>query len=149
MRIVPCTVDRHAAAVLAIFNDAILHSTALYEDDPRTMDVIRAWFDAKARGGFPIVAAEADDGTLLGFATYGTFRDRPGYRFTVEHSEAGLYLWLTRGEDSWDTVAWLAERGILTAPGAFYGPDGARHVRAALTATDERIAEAAKRLAEA
>ncbi|HVW05547.1 MAG TPA: GNAT family N-acetyltransferase [Vicinamibacterales bacterium] len=86
MRIVPCTVDRHAAAVQAIFNDAILHSTALYEDEPRTMDVIRAWFDAKARGGFPIIAAETDDGTLMGFATYGTFRDRPGYRFTVEHS---------------------------------------------------------------
>jgi phosphinothricin acetyltransferase len=86
VRVVPCTVDRHAEAVLAIFNDAILHSTALYEDEPRTMDVIRAWFDAKARGGFPIIAAEADDGTLLGFATYGTFRDRPGYRYTVEHS---------------------------------------------------------------
>ncbi|MEV4509818.1 succinyldiaminopimelate transaminase [Dactylosporangium sp. NPDC049525] len=69
-----------------------------------------------------------------------------GAGFTVEHSEAGLYLWLTRGEDSWDTVAWLADRGILTAPGAFYGPDGHRHVRAALTASDERITEAAKRL---
>ncbi|WP_425552274.1 succinyldiaminopimelate transaminase [Dactylosporangium maewongense] len=66
--------------------------------------------------------------------------------FTVEHSEAGLYLWLTRDEDSWDTVAWLAERGILTAPGAFYGPEGSRHVRAALTATDERVTEAVKRL---
>jgi succinyldiaminopimelate transaminase len=70
-----------------------------------------------------------------------------GAGFTVEHSEAGLYLWLTRGEDSWDTVAWLADRGVLTVPGAFYGPDGHRHVRAALTATDERITEAVKRLA--
>ncbi|WP_260729614.1 succinyldiaminopimelate transaminase [Dactylosporangium roseum] len=66
--------------------------------------------------------------------------------FTVEHSEAGLYLWLTRGEDSWSTVDWLAERGILAAPGAFYGPAGERHVRVALTASDERVAAAAARL---
>ena len=43
----------------------------------------------------------------------------------IEHSEAGLYLWATRGEDCWATVEWLAERGILAAPGAFYGPAGA------------------------
>ncbi|MEU7870155.1 succinyldiaminopimelate transaminase [Dactylosporangium sp. NPDC049140] len=66
--------------------------------------------------------------------------------FTVEHSEAGLYLWLTRGEDSWATVDWLAERGILAAPGAFYGPAGERHVRVAFTATDERVDSAASRL---
>jgi succinyldiaminopimelate transaminase len=66
--------------------------------------------------------------------------------FTVEHSEAGLYLWVTRGEDCWDTVSWLAERGILVAPGTFYGPAGQRHVRVALTATDERVAAAAGRL---
>jgi succinyldiaminopimelate transaminase len=68
--------------------------------------------------------------------------------FTVEHSEAGLYLWVTRGEPCRDTVAWLAERGILVAPGDFYGPAGARYVRMALTATDERIAAAAERLAQ-
>ena len=67
--------------------------------------------------------------------------------FTVEHSEAGLYLWVTRGEPCRDTVAWLAERGILAAPGEFYGPAGAQHVRVALTATDERIAAAVARLA--
>jgi succinyldiaminopimelate transaminase len=66
--------------------------------------------------------------------------------FTIDRSEAGLYLWATRGEDSWSTVDWLAERGVLAAPGAFYGPDGHRHVRLALTATDERIAAAADRL---
>jgi succinyldiaminopimelate transaminase len=67
--------------------------------------------------------------------------------FTVEHSEAGLYLWATRGRDSWLEVAELAELGILVAPGGFYGPAGARHVRIALTATDERVAAAAERLA--
>ena len=66
--------------------------------------------------------------------------------FTVDHSEAGLYLWATRGEPCRDTVTWLAQRGILVAPGEFYGPRGARHVRVALTATDERIAAAAARL---
>jgi succinyldiaminopimelate transaminase len=69
---------------------------------------------------------------------------RAGLR--IELSEAGLYLWATRDEDCWTTVADLAERGILVAPGAFYGPGGARHVRIALTATDERIAAACERL---
>ncbi len=68
--------------------------------------------------------------------------------FTVENSEAGLYLWATRGEPGRDTVDWLARRGILVAPGDFYGPRGAQHVRVALTATDERIAVAVDRLAD-
>jgi succinyldiaminopimelate transaminase len=67
--------------------------------------------------------------------------------FRIEHSGAGLYLWSTRGEDCWKTVDWLAERGILAAPGAFYGPAAAQHVRIALTATDERVAAAVARLA--
>lgn len=66
--------------------------------------------------------------------------------FAVHHSAAGLYLWATRGEDCWSTVDDLATRGILAAPGAFYGPAGARHVRIALTATDERVAAAVARL---
>ncbi|MGQ4512166.1 succinyldiaminopimelate transaminase [Streptomyces sp. DW26H14] len=66
--------------------------------------------------------------------------------FRVDHSDAGLYLWSTREEDCWDTVGYLAERGILVAPGEFYGEAGARHVRVALTATDERIGAAVKRL---
>lgn len=70
-----------------------------------------------------------------------------GAGFTVEHSEAGLYLWATRGESGRATVAWLAERGILVAPGEFYGPAGEQFVRIALTATDERIAAAVSRLA--
>ncbi len=70
-----------------------------------------------------------------------------GAGFAIEHSQAGLYLWATRGEPGRDTVAWLAGRGILVAPGEFYGPAGARHVRVALTATDERVAAAVARLA--
>lgn len=66
--------------------------------------------------------------------------------FRVDDSEAGLYLWATRGEGCRDTVAWLAQRGILAAPGDFYGPLGVNHVRFALTATDERIDAAVARL---
>ncbi|MEU8236893.1 succinyldiaminopimelate transaminase [Actinoplanes missouriensis] len=68
--------------------------------------------------------------------------------FAISHSEAGLYLWATRDEDCWATVDRLARRGILAAPGAFYGPAAAKHVRIALTATDERVSAAADRLAE-
>ena len=70
--------------------------------------------------------------------------ERAGFR--VDHSDAGLYLWVTRGEPCRETLAWLAGLGILVAPGDFYGVSGAEHVRVALTATDERIAAAATRL---
>lgn len=66
--------------------------------------------------------------------------------FAVDYSDAGLYLWATRGEPCRDSAAWLAQRGILVAPGDFYGPGGAQHVRVALTATDERVAAAVGRL---
>jgi succinyldiaminopimelate transaminase len=66
--------------------------------------------------------------------------------FAVTHSEAGLYLWCSRDEDCWKTVDWLADRGVLAAPGTFYGPAGEHHVRVALTATDERVAAAVERL---
>jgi len=69
--------------------------------------------------------------------------------FEVDDTGAGLYLWSTRGEGCWDTVGWLADLGILAAPGEFYGPSGAQHVRVALTTTDERVAAAADRLANA
>jgi succinyldiaminopimelate transaminase len=65
----------------------------------------------------------------------------------VDHSEAGLYLWATADRPCRETVGWLAERGILVAPGEFYGPAGAQHVRVALTASDERIEAAAARCA--
>jgi len=66
--------------------------------------------------------------------------------FRIDHSEGSIYLWVTREEPCWDTIGWLAERGILAGPGEFYGPTGAQHVRMAFTATDERVAEGAARL---
>lgn len=70
---------------------------------------------------------------------------RAGFR--IDSSEGSLYLWATRSEQAMHTVGDLAERGILVAPGDFYGPAGAEHVRISLTATDERIAAATTRLA--
>ena len=64
----------------------------------------------------------------------------------IDFSEAGLYLWVTRDEDCWATIDWLAGLGIVAAPGSFYGPAGSRHVRLALTASDERVAAAVERL---
>ena len=69
-----------------------------------------------------------------------------GAGFRIDHSEGSLYLWATRDEPCMDTVSWLCERGILVAPGDFYGPAGGQHVRVALTAPDERVDSAALRL---
>lgn len=66
--------------------------------------------------------------------------------FRIDNSEAGLYLWATRGVDAWQTIAELAELGILAGPGPFYGSFYPQHVRFSLTATDERIQAAAERL---
>lgn len=64
----------------------------------------------------------------------------------IERSEAGLYLWATEGRDAWETLGRLAELGILVGPGVFYGASHDRHVRVSLTASDERIAQAVRRL---
>ncbi len=69
-----------------------------------------------------------------------------GHGFRIEHSEASLYLWATKDESCWTTVSDLADLGILVAPGDFYGEAGARHVRVAFTATDERVRAAVQRL---
>ncbi|MDT0167745.1 succinyldiaminopimelate transaminase [Pseudarthrobacter sp. BRE9] len=65
----------------------------------------------------------------------------------IKESDAGLYLWSTAGEDTWDTVARLADRGIVVGPGVFYGDAGNGYVRVALTGSDERIDSAVARLA--
>ncbi|WP_425836559.1 succinyldiaminopimelate transaminase [Microbacterium sp. PA5] len=70
--------------------------------------------------------------------------ERAGFR--IDHSEGGLYLWATAGEDAWASMERLAAIGILAGPGHFYGTHFPQHVRFSLTATDERIAAAAARL---
>jgi succinyldiaminopimelate transaminase len=66
--------------------------------------------------------------------------------FTIDFSDAGLYLWATRNEDCWASVSWLAQLGILATPGIFYGEKGSQHIRIAMTATDQQIDDAASRI---
>jgi phosphinothricin acetyltransferase len=86
MRIVRCSRDRHAPAILEILNDAIVNSTALYEYRPLAPESMEPWFRTKEEAGFPVLGAESETGELMGFATYGTFRARPAYKYSVEHS---------------------------------------------------------------
>lgn len=86
MKLVCCVPERHSDSILAIFNDAIANSTALYDYRLRTAADMAAWFDGKARGNFPVIGAENTAGELLGFASIGQFRERPAYKYTVEHS---------------------------------------------------------------
>lgn len=86
MKLIACTFDEHAEAILAIFNDAIANSTALYEYKPRTMETMKAWFATKEANRFPVIGAVDEHGALMGFASYGTFRAFPANKYTVEHS---------------------------------------------------------------
>ncbi|MCC9609030.1 N-acetyltransferase family protein [Blastopirellula sp. JC732] len=86
MRLVPCSFEKHGAAIQAIFNHEIAHSSALYEYVPRSTETIETWFATKAAGAWPVIGAEEEDGTLMGFTTMGPFRPQPGYKYTAEHS---------------------------------------------------------------
>jgi phosphinothricin acetyltransferase len=86
MQFIACRHDTHADAILEIFNDAIVNSTALYDYKPRTAESMAGWFKAKEAGGFPVIGAVDEKGELLGFASYGTFRAWPAYKYSVEHS---------------------------------------------------------------
>ena len=86
MHIVTCDPDGHAATVREIFNDAILHTTALYDYKPWSRATVLQWFGDKAKSGYPVIAAVDPAGALLGFASYGQFRARPAYKYSVEHS---------------------------------------------------------------
>jgi L-amino acid N-acyltransferase len=86
MQLVACTWESHANEILDIFNEAIANSTALYDYKPRTPDSMAGWFKTKEAGRLPVIGAVAPDGQLLGFASYGTFRAWPAYKYSVEHS---------------------------------------------------------------
>ena len=81
-----CTLEAHSEGILAILNEAIANSTALYDYQPRSSESMLGWFDAKTAGGFPVIGIEDETGALLGFATYGSFRPHPAYKYAVEHS---------------------------------------------------------------
>jgi L-amino acid N-acyltransferase len=76
----------YAGQILAIFNDAILTSTALYDYKPRTPEMMVTWFENKTKGNFPVLGLVNDANQLLGFGSYGTFRAWPAYKYSVEHS---------------------------------------------------------------
>jgi L-amino acid N-acyltransferase len=86
MRLVNCSDEVHGEAILAIFNHAIATSTAIYEYEPRSRESMVAWFATKQQANFPVLGLESETGELLGFATYGVFREKPAYHTTVEHS---------------------------------------------------------------
>lgn len=81
----PCT-TADKAGILAILNEAILNSTAVYDYRPRPLESMDAWFQAKAAGGYPVLGAFDGGGELLGFGSYGPFRNWPAYKYSVEHS---------------------------------------------------------------
>lgn len=86
MQFITCTEAAHAGAILDILNDAIAHTTALYDYAPRQPESMAAWFAHKRHAGYPVLGAVDSSGALLGFATYGAFRDWPAYKYSVEHS---------------------------------------------------------------
>lgn len=86
MNFVDCTLALHGPAILEIFNEVIATSTALYEYEPRTPEFMSKWFAEKAAGNYPIIGAIDESGVLLGFGTYGVFRAKPAYKYSIEHS---------------------------------------------------------------
>jgi L-amino acid N-acyltransferase len=83
---IDCNRAEHGQAILDILNEAIVNSTALYDYVPRPPQAMDAWFQGKQASGFPVIGALDAAGTLLGFASWGTFRAFPAYKYTVEHS---------------------------------------------------------------
>jgi aspartate/methionine/tyrosine aminotransferase len=66
--------------------------------------------------------------------------------FKIEHSQAGLYIWCSNGLSDWEQVSWFSERGIIVTPGSFYGEQGAKNIRIAMTATDQNITKFIERI---
>lgn len=85
MQLIDCATD-YGSQILAILNDAILHSTALYDYEPRTMASMTTWFENKRKGNYPVIGIINDDNQLMAFGSYGPFRAWPAYKYTIEHS---------------------------------------------------------------
>ena len=83
-------------AILAIYNDVVATTTAVYRDDPATLEDRVAWWRGRVAQGYPVLVA-LDAGEVVGFATFGDFRAWPGYRFTVEHTVHVRADWRGRG----------------------------------------------------
>lgn len=103
--IVSCSHAQHAEAIRAIFNEAILNSTALYDYKPREPQSMVNWFESKRASGFPVIGVQDSQGTLLAFGSYGTFRGWPAYKYTVEHS---VYVHQAHRGCGWGSVVMQA-----------------------------------------
>jgi len=110
MRLVQCSLSEHGGSILEILNDAIVSSTALYDYRPREPNSMIDWFEAKRVGGFPVLGAVDDEDTLLGFASYGSFRGWPAYKYSVEHS-----IYVARGQRGRGVGTALMRRLIQSA----------------------------------
>lgn len=86
MKIIECDEKKNGSAITEIFNDAILNTTALYEYTPRSCDFMSSWFKMKQENNYPIIGIIDDNETLMGFASFGSFRPYPANKYTVEHS---------------------------------------------------------------
>ncbi|MCI2256902.1 N-acetyltransferase family protein [Domibacillus sp. PGB-M46] len=71
--------------ILEVYNDAILHTTAVYTYKPQTLESRQIWYKQKVEEGYPVLVCE-QDGKAVGFATFGPFRAWPAYKYTIEHS---------------------------------------------------------------
>lgn len=85
MKIINCT-EEYASQILEIFNDAILNTTALYDYNPWTIETMHVWFENKRTHNFPVIGLVDERGKLMGFGSYGQFRLRPAYKYTIENS---------------------------------------------------------------
>jgi phosphinothricin acetyltransferase len=86
MKIVPAVFERHSAHILSLLNDAVLHTTWVYDCDPHPESYMREYFEEHEAGNYPVLAAESDDGTFLGFASCGPYRHYQGYLHAAELS---------------------------------------------------------------
>jgi len=86
MQLIECTAEDYGDEIRDILNDAIIHTTAIYDYHPRTPEEMNKWFSVKQEGNFPVLGAVDESGMLLGFATYGMFRNWAAYKYSVEHS---------------------------------------------------------------
>jgi len=81
----PCD-ETQSPEMLEMFNDAIINTTSVYDDKPRTMEFMVDWYNSKLKGGYPLIGLFDIHDNLLGFGTYGSFRSRPAYKYSIEHS---------------------------------------------------------------
>jgi phosphinothricin acetyltransferase len=81
----PCD-EAQLPEMLEMFNDAIINTTSVYDYIPRTKEFMVDWYNSKLKGGYPLIGLFDIHGNLLGFGTYGSFRSRPAYKYSIEHS---------------------------------------------------------------